>query len=116
MKNIIIISLLLVLFSCKKEEVTVKKNVFYEIAGPAKYRVEIVDENKSVLVFDSVELGWNWQKEVEVGKFIAIEAKKLTMLDSATIDVARLYVKMEIKREVIDTGKTKTISVWAKVE
>ena len=116
MKNIIIISLLLVLFSCKKEEVTVKKNVFSEIAGPAKYRVEIVDENKSVLVFDSVELGWNWQKEVEVGKFIAIEAKKLTMLDSATIDVARLYVKMEIKREVIDTGKTKTISVWAKVE
>lgn len=117
MKRITTLLLVLCVFSsCKKDDEDATKNVFYEISGPARYNVKIVDENQNILTFDNVSIGWNWQKLMDVGDIVAIEAKKVTMLDSNTIDFARLYISGELKQQVSDTGKVKTLSTWAKIE
>jgi hypothetical protein len=117
MKILTILFAICLFASCKKDDIDIAtKNVFYEVAGPAKYRVRIVTDNMVIQTFDSVEVGWNWQRFVSVGSIVGMEATKLTMLDSNTIDFARIYIGLDFKRQVSDTGKLKTISIWEKIE
>jgi hypothetical protein len=118
MKQMIILLIIIGLFTpgCKKDEVLGSANIFYEVAGPCKYRVKIVDDKRDILTFDSVTTGWRWQKMITEGDIIVIEASKQDLLDSVTIDYLRLYIGGNLKEQVIDTGKVKTdFYIWAKI-
>ncbi len=114
MKKLIYASLLFVFASCTKDDKPEKRTVMYEVAGPSAYSVKFIDENNNTISIDTVILGWNITKSIEVGRFAGIEATKILDTTTYSLDFLRMYVA-GVKHQVIDSGYSNKMSLWAKV-
>lgn len=127
MKQTILFLIILGIFSCKKDDETPQQNVVYEVAGydslntSSKFNVRLIDQDGNIQRFDSVATGWMWQKRIDIGEFVGIEAQRVSDLDTIT----KMYVRLTVggpvalggkEYQVVDSVGLNLVSIWAKVE